>query len=178
MTEVSDDVHEEEIAKAKAKSDAAFEELVGFQDLQRRRDALKKATELNQEIDCESREGGRTSRSSEVRAIGSPKGIARRTNSDRRWRIESLSGQAKETRSIRRVSDGERWTIGMQYAIKAVGEGGVLPFKQESWQALGEELRAQIAEQCREAKVWLISADVTHGEDLRVEEFEPSVVSS
>lgn len=68
------------------------------------------------------------------------------------------------------LSDGERWSIAMQYAINAVGEGGVVPLKQESWQALAPELKKQIAEQCEKAKVWLISAEVAEG-PLRVEEF-------
>lgn len=66
------------------------------------------------------------------------------------------------------LSEGQRWSAAMQIAIDAVGEGGVLPVRQEAWQALSPKSRKAIAEQLSEAKCWLISGEVAEGE-LRVE---------
>ena len=68
------------------------------------------------------------------------------------------------------LSEGERWEVGMSVAIEAVGEGGIIPLRQEAWQSLDKESRDAIAKQCADAKVWLISASVDEG-DLRVEEY-------
>ena len=67
------------------------------------------------------------------------------------------------------LSTGERWKCAMTYAIAAVGEGGVIPLVQESWQSLAPELQFEVSEMCKEAKVWIVTAKVTDGE-LRIEE--------
>lgn len=69
------------------------------------------------------------------------------------------------------LSTGEKWKVAMNYAIGAVGTGGVLVMAQESWQALGPELKVDVATLCRDKKVWLITGEVDEGE-LRVEGFE------
>lgn len=69
------------------------------------------------------------------------------------------------------LSEGERWAIALGYAIRVVGEGGVIPVTQESWQSLGESARRKVLEVCRENKVWLISAQVENC-DLTVVEYE------
>ena len=69
------------------------------------------------------------------------------------------------------LSTGEKWKVAMNYAIAAVGTGGVLVMAQESWQALGPELKVDVASLCRDKKVWLITGEVDEGE-LRVEGFE------
>lgn len=68
------------------------------------------------------------------------------------------------------LSTGQKWKVAMEYAISAVGKGGVIPLSQEAWQALGPELKDQIAQQCRQCEVWLITGEVCQGE-LRVEEY-------
>ena len=68
------------------------------------------------------------------------------------------------------LSTGQKWKVAMEYAVAAVGEGGVIPLSQEAWQALGPELKDSIAQQCRDAKVWLVTGEVADGE-LRVEEY-------
>lgn len=67
-------------------------------------------------------------------------------------------------------SDGERWKDALPYGIRAVGEGGILAVVQDAWQDLGPGNRIQVAEQARDAKVWIITAEVAEGE-LRAEEF-------
>jgi hypothetical protein len=58
----------------------------------------------------------------------------------------------------------------MEYAIAAVGKGGVFPLDQEAWQSLGPELKDEIALQCKAACVWLITGEIGEG-SLRVEEY-------
>lgn len=67
------------------------------------------------------------------------------------------------------LSEGERWRASLQIAIDAVGEGGVLPCRQEAWQALDQDARALVIKMCQEGKVWLISGEVGEGQ-LRVED--------
>lgn len=78
-------------------------------------------------------------------------------------------GKRRKAVAFDDLSTGERWKVAMTYAISAVGEGGVIPLVQESWQALAPELQAEVAEMCSAAKVWIITAKVTDGE-LRVED--------
>ena len=78
-------------------------------------------------------------------------------------------GKRRKAVAFDDLSTGERWKVAMTYAIAAVGEGGVIPLVQESWQALAPELQAEVAETCSAAKVWIITAKVTDGE-LRVED--------
>ena len=74
------------------------------------------------------------------------------------------------------LSTGQKWKVAMEYAVAAVGEGGVIPLSQEAWQALGPELKDSIAQQCRDAKVWLVTGEVAEGE-LRVEDYIADVVN-
>lgn len=66
------------------------------------------------------------------------------------------------------LSEGERWEACLDVAIEAVGEGGVIPVKQEAWQSLDVESRNAVAGRCRKAKVWLVTGEVSEG-PLRVE---------
>ncbi len=70
------------------------------------------------------------------------------------------------------LSTGQKWKVAIEYAVAAVGEGGVIPLSQEAWQALGPELKDSIAQQCCDAIVWLVTGEVAEGE-LRVEEYDP-----
>lgn len=70
-------------------------------------------------------------------------------------------------------STGEKWRVALPYAIAAVGEGGLILADQEAWQALGPELKQEITEICADAKVWLVTGEVSDGE-LRIEEFTGS----
>lgn len=69
------------------------------------------------------------------------------------------------------LSTGELWRVVLPYAIKAVGVGGIIPVSQESWQALGDDLKKEIDSICRANQVWLVSAQVGSG-SLRVERFD------
>lgn len=80
-------------------------------------------------------------------------------------------GRKKEV-PFEELSTGQKWRVALQYAIRSVGEGGVIPLCQEAWQSLGPELKQEIAEICREACVYLISASVEDGGELRVEDFK------
>ncbi len=68
------------------------------------------------------------------------------------------------------LSDGERWRIALDIAIKAVGAGGELTIGQAGWQDLDSANRAAIAERAREAGVLIYTAQADEGE-LRAEIF-------
>ncbi|AMV35653.1 hypothetical protein VN12_26410 [Pirellula sp. SH-Sr6A] len=80
-------------------------------------------------------------------------------------------GRKKEV-PFEELSTGQKWRVALQYAVRSVGKGGVIPLCQEAWQSLGPELKQEIAEICRESGVYLISASVEDGGELRVEDFE------
>lgn len=63
-----------------------------------------------------------------------------------------------------RLSAGERWKIGLPYAIEAVGNGGYVVAPQECWDSISETHRPEIATACEKAGVWLITAEVSTGE--------------
>jgi energy-coupling factor transporter ATP-binding protein EcfA2 len=67
-------------------------------------------------------------------------------------------------------SDGEKYRVALPYGIASVGAGGYLALIQAGWQDLDMEHRAEIAELCRQSKVWLLTGEVADG-DLRAEEF-------
>lgn len=81
-----------------------------------------------------------------------------------------FQGKRKKAVPIDELSTGERWRVALEYGISAVGEGGVLVVPQEAWQACSPELKKQNAEQCRDARVWLITGEVDEG-PLRVEDY-------
>ena len=68
-------------------------------------------------------------------------------------------------------SDGERWGIALPYGIRSVGAGGVIAVVQDAWQDLDDERRDEVDRLCREAKVWIVTAEVAAGE-LRVERYQ------
>lgn len=68
------------------------------------------------------------------------------------------------------LSDGERTRLGLEYAIGAVGEGGLFCLSQEYWQGLDHANRLQVREQLRGTKVVMLAAQADDGE-LRAEEF-------
>lgn len=74
--------------------------------------------------------------------------------------------------AIEELSEGERWEVGLAVAIEAVGEGGIIPTRQECWQSLDKESRDAIAKQCMDAKVYLVSGEVSDSENLEVVEYE------
>ena len=57
------------------------------------------------------------------------------------------------------LSDGERWIVALQYAIDAVGQGGVIPVSQEAWQGLDTKHRKIALKKCKENKVWLLAGE-------------------
>lgn len=68
------------------------------------------------------------------------------------------------------LSDGERWSIAIQYVVQLVGPGGVVAIEQEAWQALSPELRLHVRALCEQYKVYIVSAEVSDG-PLRVTDY-------
>lgn len=66
------------------------------------------------------------------------------------------------------LSHGERTKLAFEIAIRSVGEGGVIVGRQEGWEALDPIAREAVAEQVRNARVTLITAQADDGE-LRAE---------
>ncbi|XZE35434.1 recombinase RecT [Pirellulaceae bacterium SH501] len=79
-------------------------------------------------------------------------------------------GRKKEV-PFEELSTGQKWRVALQYAVRSVGKGGVIPLCQEAWQSLGPELKQEIAEICRESGVYLISASVEDGGALHGKQY-------
>lgn len=69
------------------------------------------------------------------------------------------------------LSDGERWRIALDIAIKAVGSGGMLCIPQMAWQDLDVPSRLAIANQLEGSGVVAFTAEATDG-DLVAEIFD------
>lgn len=74
---------------------------------------------------------------------------------------------------LEELSEGERWKIALLYAVRIVGDGGVIPIKQEAWQSLAPESRDVIAAFAVEHRVVIATGQVGAGE-LRVEQYTAS----
>jgi hypothetical protein len=93
-------------------------------------------------------------------------------------RVEPVDGRMRlvtDTRARGRtcfgeLSDGERWRMALDLAIKAVGEGGEITIPQIAWEGLDPMNRQAIAEQLAEAGVIAYTAEADEG-DLRAEVF-------
>lgn len=59
------------------------------------------------------------------------------------------------------LSHGERWTVALDVAIDAVGEGGLLAIAQEAWEGLDQDNRQAIAEHARKRKVVILTAEAS-----------------
>lgn len=67
------------------------------------------------------------------------------------------------------LSAGERWRVALDIAIEAVGVRGLLVIRQEAWEGLDPENRAEIAEHCRNRGAVLLTAEADGGEGIAVE---------
>lgn len=75
-------------------------------------------------------------------------------------------------------SDGYRYSIAVEYGIQLLASmpnRAPLPLSQDAWQHLDYEHRVQLANLCKERKVWLITAEASTRQndqrDLHVEKF-------
>lgn len=165
-------VSDETIVMLQNEADAAMKRLQGFQDVSRRKAALDESVVLqNEAVELSERAEKLRKAAKQVmvdvqRAL--PSGPIQ---IDDKGVLVVQHGKRKKPVPYDDLSDGERWSTALTYAIKAVGEGGVVPVRQEAWQSLSGQLKRAIAEQARDAKIWIISAQVTDGE-LRVEDFD------
>lgn len=66
------------------------------------------------------------------------------------------------------LSEGERWKLALPACIRAVGEGGILPIRQEAWEGLDPINRQSIVEAAKAGRVAIYTAEATDGE-LRAE---------
>jgi ABC-type cobalamin/Fe3+-siderophores transport system ATPase subunit len=70
-------------------------------------------------------------------------------------------------------SDGERYGVAIPYAVRAVGEGGIICLPQEGWQHLDDGNRMLVAGSARDASVWIVTGEVAEGA-LRQEVISPA----
>jgi hypothetical protein len=90
-------------------------------------------------------------------------------------RVEPVDQRMRLTLETRRgatcyaeLSDGERWRIAIDIAIKAVGPGGEITLSQAAWQDLDTTNRRAIAEQAKAGNILIYTACADEG-DLRAE---------
>lgn len=69
-----------------------------------------------------------------------------------------------------RLSDGERTRIAVQYAVDAVGEGGMIVLSQPSWDGLLDESKAWVAKYSSDHDVITLAGEIADG-PLRLEQY-------
>jgi energy-coupling factor transporter ATP-binding protein EcfA2 len=164
-------VSEDQIAALQQAEVEALERLKIASDIDRRRAALAEAKQLQQKsVDVSEQSLKDRQIASEVQSrvqSALPEGPIKVKDGE----LVVVHGKRKKPIPIDDLSTGERWRVALEYAVAAVGEGGVVPVAQESWQALSPDLKQEIAEACKQRKVWLVSAEVCDG-PLRVGDFD------
>jgi chemotaxis protein histidine kinase CheA len=164
---------EADMAAAEAAEQAAMHDLEHAEQAKRQYEAAVEAEQLGRAV-VDARASAAHLRNiakstSEIVAKFLPEGCA----------LQVIDGQLCAMHDIRgdwvpmdELSEGERWKVGLEIAIAAVGPGGVIPVRQEAWQSLDKDAAKYVASRCSEAKVWLVSGAVGDGE-LYVEDFQP-----
>lgn len=84
--------------------------------------------------------------------------------------VMGLDGRRKKMVPFDMLSDGQRWKAGLQLAIAQLASaadhrrGRIVPVRQEAWQSLSTKVQNEVAAVCKEAKVWIVTAQVTDSE--------------
>lgn len=165
-------VEDDTIVMLQNEADAAMKRLQGFQDVSRRKAALDESVVLQNEAVDLSERAEKLRKAAKQVMVDVQKALPEGPiQVDDKGVLVVQHGKRKKPVPYDDLSDGERWSIAMQYAIRAVGEGGVVPLRQEAFQALSPNLKKAVAEQAKEAKIWIVTAQVSGG-PLRVEEFD------
>jgi energy-coupling factor transporter ATP-binding protein EcfA2 len=160
------------ISMLQMQADSLMDRLQGFQDVSRRKAALDESVVLQNEAVELSERAEKLRKAAKQVMVDVSKALPEGPiQVDDKGVLVVQHGKRKKPVSYDELSDGERWSIALEYAVKAVGEGGVVPVRQEAWQALSGSLKRSIAEKAKSEKIWIISAQVTDGE-LRVEDFD------
>lgn len=74
-----------------------------------------------------------------------------------------------ETELFSDLSEGERWTIGIDIAVASVGDGGLIVIPQIAWDGIPPKTRKEIADHARAKKVVCITAESTDDEGIVTE---------
>jgi hypothetical protein len=165
-------VEDDTILMLQNEADAAMKRLQGFQDVSRRKAALDESVVLQNEAVDLSERAEKLRKAAKQVMVDVQKALpVGPIQIDDKGVLVVQHGKRKKAVEFDTLSDGERWSIALGYAVTAVGEGGVVPVRQEAWQSLSNNLKRSIADQAKQAKIWLVSAEVADGE-LRVEDFD------
>lgn len=162
---------DEELAILQENSERAYKSLVGVQDIERRRAAVRVASQLSEkaaagtEVALEIRDA--------VKDIGNkiqeciPDGPI---SIGEDGQLVAYCDRQEQLMPFDELSEGQRWEIALTYALNVVGEGGLVPVDQGAWQALDQASRDTIVRFAVQCKVRVITGEVGEG-DLHVERF-------
>ena len=164
-----EDVDQATLDSLSAAEDEAYRNLQDAGDIQRRKAALETSIEMQNEASELAKKAADLRLAAQTVSMEVQKALPAGPIQVQDGSLVVQHGKRRKPVLFDDLSTGERWKCAMTYAIAAVGEGGVIPLVQESWQALAPELQEEVAEMCVQAKVWIITAKVTDGE-LRVED--------
>ena len=70
------------------------------------------------------------------------------------------------------LSEGERWRMAVEIAIKAVGKGGLLTIPQEAYQGLQHSVRVDLHNLAKASSVVIVTAQCSDDPEIEVEAFE------
>lgn len=171
--EAGDDVPDDVLVKLEAEESAALEALNAASSVEVRKQALEESIEAQNEAADMAAEAMQLRAISQLVVVRVQQAIPAGPIQIQDGTLVVQQGKRGKFVPFEELSTGEKWRVALEYAIAAVGEGGLVPVSQEAWQALGPELKIEIAKQLQAAKVWLVTGEVSDGE-LRIEEFTGS----
>ncbi len=70
------------------------------------------------------------------------------------------------------LSDGERWKMAVEIAVKAVGKGGLLVIPQAAYGEIQPRVRRELHESAKGAGVVILTALATDDDEIQAEQFE------
>lgn len=76
------------------------------------------------------------------------------------------------------LSDGERWKMAVEIAVKAVGRGGLLAIPQAAWGELQPKVRGMLDKIAKDASVVILTAQATDDDDIQAVPFEEMEVAT
>ncbi len=158
---------DEELEALKEDAEAAYAALLDSSNLEKRKEALEKAKELRNE----SADIAATAEVIRNQIVSVQAKIQELIPSGPLSIVDSDLVHTERNVPFDELSEGERWSVALTYAIDSVGEGGVIPVSQEAWQSFSPSLKQQVYDHAKAAGVVILTAQVDDG-PLRAVEFE------
>lgn len=162
-----EDPTDEELESLKVESEKAYAALLDSSNIEKRKQALEESKKLRNE----SADIAATGEVIRNQIVAVQAKVQELIPSGSLSIVDSDLIHAERNVPFDELSEGERWSIVLSYAIDTVGEGGVIPLSQEAWQSFAPALKQQVYDHAKAAGVVILTAQVDDG-PLRAVEYE------